>query len=87
MHPSWLPVTIPTMLSLNGLLSFLGSGKQATSVVAIAAIIWMAVKGLDWKYCLCVAIVGIVAVVARAFTETKGKAIENAVMQPKPPEG
>lgn len=69
------------MLSLNGILSFLGSGKQAASMVAIGAIMWMAVKGIDWKYCLCVAIVGVFAVVTRAFTETRGKV--TAVEVPK----
>lgn len=63
-------------MTIDGILSFLTSGKQAVSVLTIGAIIWMAVEGIDWKYCACVAVVGIFAVVSRMFTETRGKATE-----------
>lgn len=61
-------------MTIDGILSFLTSGKQAISVLCMGAIIWMAREGMDWKYCACVGTVGVVAVVMRAVTETRGKA-------------
>ncbi len=68
-------------MTIDGILSFLTSGKQAVSVLCMGAIIWMAREGIDWKYCACVALVGVFAVATRAFTETRGKVV--AVEVPK----